>query len=217
MTKKNSSVQLVYNKIKEMIAERELLPGERIIEMDIAAQLGCSRTPVREALQVLQKEGLVDIVPNRGAFLKKLTKADVIKGFEAAEALEGMACYLVAERVRKGELAPADFDNLRECAEEMNQFLADGQLKKWASADAKFHEMLTELSDNHYIIQERNRILEQVNQVLWFVTLSDIDKDISNREHMEMLAIFQAGETEPARTIGQIHRHRIRDELMVLL
>lgn len=217
MSMKQSSVQRVYDELKEMIARQELLPGERIIEADIAARVGCSRTPVREAIRLLQEDGLVDMIPNRGSFLKKVTKADVILGFEVAEALEGMACYLVAERVKNGELTSVDFTALKECAEAMNEYLSSGQLKKWASADADFHVLLTDLCGNHYIIQQRNRITEQINQVLWFVAPSDIDKQISNKEHMQMLEILQKGDIEAARSIGQMHRHRVRDVLKVIL
>lgn len=217
MRVRQSSAQRVYDELKEMIAKQELLPGERIIETDIADRVGCSRTPVREAIRLLQEDGLVDIIPNRGSFLKKVTKMDVVRGFEVAEALEGMACYLVAERVKNGELSKNDFDALRECAEAMNQYLVSGQLKKWASADANFHVMLTDLCGNHYIIQERNRITEQINQVLWLVTPTDIDKEASNREHMDMLEIMQRGDMEEARRVGQIHRHRVRDVMKVIL
>ena len=141
----------------------------------------------------------------------------MIRGFEVAEALEGMACYLIAERVHNGELTSADFAELEACAKELNHYLEAGLLKKWTTADADFHAMLAELCGNHYIVQQRNRITDQINQVLWFVTPFDIDKQVSNQEHMQMLDILQRGDAEAARTIGQLHRHRVRNVLKVIL
>lgn len=215
--RRNSSTQMAYEKIKEMIAEQELLPGEQIVEMTIAEMLNCSRTPVREAIRMLQDDGLVDIIPNRGSFLKKVTKIDVVMAFEMAEALEGMVCYLVAERVSNGELREADFEELDECLEQMKQCISRKRIKDWVAYDDHFHVLLVELSGNRMIMQERKRTMDQINQVLWFVTPTAIDKALSNDEHEEMVKAIRSGNRNQAREWGQSHRHRVRDELKKML
>lgn len=215
--RRNTSSQIAYDRLKEMIADQELLPGEQIVEMNIAVMLNCSRTPVREAIRMLQDDGLVDIIPNRGSFLKKVTKLDVVMAFEIAEALEGMACYLVAERVRNGELLPADFNELEQCLARMTQCMSQKRVKDWAAYDDCFHILLVELSGNRMIMQERKRAMEQINQVLWFVTPTAINKDLSNLEHIEITKAIRSGQSEQARIWGQAHRHRVREELKQML
>lgn len=215
--KRNSSTQTVYEKIKEMIASQELLPGEQIVETTIADMFGCSRTPVREAVRMLQDDGLVDIIPNRGSFLKKVTKLDVVMAFEVAEALEGMVCYLLAERVRNGELHKRDLQKLDFYLEEMEQCISQKRVKDWVTLDDHFHVLLVELSGNRMIMQERKRTMDQINQVLWFVTPTSIDKDMSNQEHTRMIEAIQAGDMKQAREQAQLHRHRIRNELKKML
>ena len=162
-------------------------------------------------------DGLVDIIPNRGSFLKKVTKLDVVIAFEVAEALEGMVCYLLAERVKNGELHERDLKKLKTCLEEMEQCIIQKRVKDWVTLDDRFHVLLVELSGNRMIMQERKRTLDQINQVLWFVTPTSIDKDMSNQEHAKMIEAIRTGDMKRAREQGQFHRHRIRDELKKML
>lgn len=103
MTKKTVA-QKVYEKIKKMIVNQEMLPGDPIIEVVFAKKFNISRTPVRVAIRDLQEDGLVELVSNKGAFVKRFSKADIILSFEMLEALEGMAAYLVAEKYKSGNL-----------------------------------------------------------------------------------------------------------------
>ena len=215
--KRNSSTQTAYEKLKEMIADQELLPGEQIVETVVAGMLGCSRTPVREAIRMLPDEGLVDMIPKLGAFLKKVTKTDVIMAFEVTEAIEGMVCYLAAERVNNGELYDEDFEKLNHCLEEMEQCIREERVKDWAVLDDHFHVLLVELSGNDMLMQERKRTVDQINQVLWFVTPSSIDKALSNREHKEIVEAIRAGDLSLSRERAQAHRHRVREELKRML
>jgi len=212
-----SQSQRIYDCLKEMITKRELLPGQQIIETDIAARYAASRTPVRKAIRMLAEEGLVEVVPNRGCFLKELTKADIVMVCEVAEALEGMACYLLAEKQKEGSLPQSYLERLEGYVKEMERAVEDNRIKAWVLADDRFHAEIAEMAGNRFIIQERNHVFQQLNQLLWFITSVEVDKRKSNLEHRGMLEAIQEGDAERARMVAQKQRHRIRDGVKILL
>src|SRR5512138_1774184 len=94
-----------YQELKRIILERQILPGGKLNEGDLAQALGISRTPIREAINRLEKEGLVKIVPQKGAYVVQFTEADIYELFLIRENLEGLAAYLAATRISEKDLA----------------------------------------------------------------------------------------------------------------
>jgi len=215
--KKTHCSQTAYEALKEMIVKQDLLPGQQIVESSFADKMGISRTPLREAIRMLEKDGLVDIFPYKGAYIKSFRKDEVVMGFEAAEGLEGMAAYLTAERVAKGELNAEDLDGMEVLVKELDEHLKNGNLKAWGLCDEKFHDTFAELSGNVFLVEALKKIRTQLNCVLWFITPAGIDKKLSNYGHRKILAAIRCGDHETARHEAQRHRHRVRDELIKLL
>jgi len=106
-----------------MIVNQEMLPGNPIVEVDFAKKLNISRTPVRVAIRHLQEDGLVELVSNKGSFVKSFSKNDIILSFEIVEALEGMAAYLVAEKYKSKNLVKSDLDNIGKLITKMDKDL----------------------------------------------------------------------------------------------
>ena len=94
-----------YQELKQIILEGQVAPGKKLKEGDLAEALGISRTPVREAINRLEKEGLVEIFPQRGAFVVEFTEKDVFELFLIRENLEGLAARLAAEKISESSLA----------------------------------------------------------------------------------------------------------------
>ena len=96
---------VVFNTLRQAIITGEFAPGERLMEISLANRLGVSRTPVREALRQLELEGLVRIIPNRGAFVEGITKEDVKDIYEIRARLEGLCAKWAADRITKDQIA----------------------------------------------------------------------------------------------------------------
>lgn len=210
---KKSSMETAYENIMSLIANQKLLPGQQIVETNMAILCGTSRTPVREAIRRLENDGLVEIIPNKGAFLKNLAKIDIVMGYETDAALEGMAAYLIAERVVNRDITIAGFSEAERCLQEMEQFIQQSNTKDWAKVDEEFHSLLMQMSDNRYLIQQRKQIIRQLNQVLWFVTPMYIDKSVSNSEHRILIETLKSGDCEKSNLLAHAHRMRMRNIL----
>lgn len=212
--KKASQSQIAYEYFKEMIINRELLPGQQIVETSFAEKLGISRTPMREAIRALEKDGLVNIIPNKGTYIVHFGKEEIIMGLEVAEALEGMVAFLVAERVIKDELTKDDFVPIEDLIQEMDEYLDQEDYKEWSVRDEELHDSLAELSGNTILIDALKRIKMQLNSVLWFVTPIHIDKNVSNECHKRIFDAIKKGDMYKARAEAQDHRFTVRNELL---
>lgn len=108
------------DEIRERIINGEYAPGARIIEREIAAELGVSRIPIRESLRMLEMEGFVEVLPRKGVVVKQLSQNDVVKLFEVREALAVLAVRLAASNA-----SDADITRLRKLLERAEK--ADGK------------------------------------------------------------------------------------------
>ena len=155
---KKTIAQNAYEKIKKMIINQEILPGNPIVEVNFAEKLNISRTPIRAAIQQLQEDGLVELISNKGAFVKSFSKQDIILSFEILEALEGMAAYLVAEKYKSKNLRKSNLATLEKLVKKMNKDLETSNLNDWSKSDREFHNEIAKLCGNHYIRPEINLI-----------------------------------------------------------
>ncbi len=212
MSNQKSQAQKAYEKIRNHILTQKLKPGSPLVESEFAEQLKMSRTPVREAIRQLSADGLVEIIPRKGTFIKTFTKKDLIMCYEAAEGLEGMVVYLAAKSVAEGKADKSKVRAMEQLVEQMDKSLEGDNMPEWISGDEKFHDILYKMCDNTYIIQNLERILVQLNCVLWFITPMYIDKRASNEEHRKMVKAIKEGDAQGGRCIAQQHRNRVRSE-----
>lgn len=212
----NSQAEKAYEAIRKMIMDRTLRQGASLAVNNLAQQFEMSVTPVREAIRRLESEGLLEVAPRRGTFVRSFSVEDLITGFECAEAYEGMAAYLVAEQVERGDDLSEDLNALRLLVEEMELHLDQSEAGLWGKLDTKFHGGLCLLSNNAHILQSYQKIRAQMDRVLWFVTPLHVDRGNSTREHKRILEAVMRGDKEEARVVAQAHRNNVRGVLRSL-
>ncbi len=213
----NSHADKAYEALRQMIIDRTLRPGASLAVPELAEQMRMSVTPLREAIRRLDAEGLLEVIPRRGTFVKNFTLEDLVIGYETAEAVEGMASYLVAELAQQGEIHAEELDALDALVDEMEQYMGESQAAEWGVLDSRFHADLCQLSRNRNIWQISQQIKNQMNCVLWFITPLYVDRNNSMREHRKILDAIRRGAADEARTLTQNHKNRVRGVLLKLL
>lgn len=208
-----SSVLIAYEKIRDKIFRRELLPGDNLVELKLVEELKMSRTPIRKAIDMLIDEGLAERIPNKCTFVKSTVQGEIIMSHELCEALDGMAAYLLAEQIANGMLADSDLNVLRQLVDDMDRSFINANLKRWAELDKLFHITLVMLSGNEFIIQANQKNYQYITELLWFKVIHDSDKKESNRMHLEMVSTIASGNMEKSRKLAQEHRRRIINEM----
>lgn len=196
----SSQAERLRAQIEDEILSFKIKPGERLDETRLAERYGTSRTPVREALRQLSANGLVEIVPHKGAAVIKPGVRDLFELFEVLAELEGACARLAA----KGCLR-ADMEAIRNAHEEASPYVASRDRLSYFKANIAFHEAIYRASRNSALIKMtigiHNRIapyrklqLEQVNRI----------KD-SYEEHEQLMIAIESGEAEEADKLAQAH------------
>ncbi len=139
--------EVVFEYLRNAILSGELKPGERLMEVTIAEQLGVSRTPVREAIRKLEKESFVIMIPRKGAYVADLTKNDILEVLEIRKELEGFAAALSAERMTEIER-----EQLVKVVEDFNECLVSMDKKRMIECDNEFHSLIFNGSKNQRLI-----------------------------------------------------------------
>ena len=156
----NSIRENVYRVIRENITSLQLAPGTTVSTQELAAKLQVSRTPVREAIRKLELEGLVTMIPRRGAEVAQITEKDLNDVLEVRLGLEELAVKLACQRITESELqklyqASRSFEQMLETTE-------TDDLQKLAQADVAFHDVIYQATNNERLIQLLNNLREQM-------------------------------------------------------
>ncbi len=148
---------VVFNTLRQAILRGELKPGERLMEIQLANKLGVSRTPIREALRKLELEGLVNMVPRKGAEVADITEKSLRDVLEVRKALEELSVQLACEKITEEEI-----EELKRAAERFKDTLDDQDVTKIAEADVAFHDIIYTATDNQKLILLLNNLREQM-------------------------------------------------------
>ena len=148
---------VVFNTLREAILKGDLKPGERLMELQLAAQLGVSRTPIREAIRMLEQEGLAVTVPRKGAEVAKMTLKGMEDVLEIREALDILACQLACERITEEQLTI-----LVEKKKAFEDSLKSGNVKAIAETDVAFHDVIYDATGNPKLVNMLNNLREQI-------------------------------------------------------
>ena len=148
---------VVFNTLRQAILRGELKPGERLMEIKLAKRLGVSRTPIREAIRMLELEGLVVMIPRRGAAVAQITKQDLEDVLEVRCSLEELAVELACTRITGKEL-----DNLHDALKDFENACDANDIKALAEKYVAFHDIIFESTGNQRLIQLLNNLREQM-------------------------------------------------------
>jgi DNA-binding GntR family transcriptional regulator len=148
---------VVFNTLRQGILHGLLPPGLRLMEIQLAKQLGVSRTPVREALRMLELEGLVNTVPRKGAEVAAITQKDLHDVLDVRCALEELAVDLACQTITQEEL-----NKLHELLDKFRILTQKGDISGLAECDVEFHDIIIQSTGNNRLIQLLNNLREQM-------------------------------------------------------
>ena len=152
---------VVFNTLRQAILTGELKPGERLMEIHLADQLGVSRTPIREAIRKLELEGLVTMIPRRGAEVAQITEKSMNDVLEVRRAVDALCVELACERI--GEEALTQLGEACEAfAEEARKSEKEKDVKLLAQKDVALHDIIVQATGNQRLIQLVNNLSEQM-------------------------------------------------------
>ena len=153
---------VVFETLRDAIITQVLKPGERLMEIQLADEMGVSRTPVREAIRKLELEGLVVMVPRKGAYVAGVSMKDIHEVYEVRAALEMLAVSLAAERITDEELDALERQVLRESEAEAE--LDEHALDNIIYIDSTFHDIIYQAAHNQRLVQFVNILQEQLQR-----------------------------------------------------
>jgi DNA-binding GntR family transcriptional regulator len=182
MMKKETPRGIVYQHIKKQILTKALFPGNRIVEEDVVRETGVSRTSIRPALLQLQYEGLVEIVPNRGAFVAKPTKEDLLQVYRMRRVLE---CGALEEAMEKR--TDAQLQAMERNLEAQSVLTQHYSRQEYVTLNHQFHWLMVQMTGNAYYEKYLNEIYNRINTFLFFY-----DNAVDNNSLTSHLMIYEA-------------------------
>lgn len=196
----------VYAEIRQAIFERTLKPGDHIQERELTPLLNISRTPLREALGLLERDGLVQYFPNRGWFVTKYTPPEIAEIFDIRSGLENLAADLIIDR-----LTEADFAELRARIDELGEAILTEDVPRKFKLDMDFHQRVVELSGNRRLLRMWQNIAVQCSIVFHYhtVTLPDYDHWLAVVDHTAILNALRSREAAKVRAVNNEINRRV--------
>ncbi len=192
----------VYEKVKSMIINNKIKPGEKLKQEHLAEQFGISRMPLFKAFQMLEDELLVENKPRRGYFVREINLKDIIDAFECREGLEGIAVRKAAKAMSSEEIDQLDrlFVPFKS--------VDDIDIMQYQKADEKFHQSIIEASDN-YILRRLNMLGNVLMQTYQKGLIRPPEETLA--EHFEIIAAIQKRDGEKAEHLIREHARKSRD------
>ena len=194
---------VVFNTLRKAILKGELKPGERLMEIALAERLGVSRTPVREAMRKLELEGLVVMIPRRGAQVANITEKDL------NDVLENLSIENACKKMTEEQLA-----ELKKAAKVFEATMEDGNLVKLAEADVAFHEVIYQSSDNRRLNQVLNNLREQIYRYRVEYLKEEETRKLLVKEHDEIYEAIRNRDVKTAQEISYQHIENQREAII---
>jgi DNA-binding GntR family transcriptional regulator len=191
----------IYETLEELIIYGALAPGEHLVEADIAKKLGVSRIPVREALQLLARDGWIDLRPRQGAFVHQPTMSQVDDVFSVRTLLEVEAARLAAGKAES-------LQGMREILKTGSEALARADEKELVMLNSQFHARITQMSDNEVLAGLIARLDKRIR---WYFARVVMSRGSNSwKEHAEIIDAIAAGDSDRAAEAMRSHAERTR-------
>lgn len=197
---------VVFNTLREAILTGELEPGERLMEIKLAEKLGVSRTPIREAIRMLQIEGLVNITPRKGTVVAEISKDDLKNVLEVRKVLEKLAVELACMKITEEEIL-----GLKENLKEFSNAIKKKNPSEIAKIDVAFHDIIYKSTRNTRLIQIMFNIREQMYRYRLEYIKDQDTRETVVRDHEKLIEAIVNKDVENAKNIivGHIHHQEI--------
>lgn len=197
--------EIVYEELKMQILKGQIVPGTRMMEVEMAEEMGVSRTPIREAIRKLEKEGLVTIEPRKGAYASQISTKDMVDILEVRQNMEGLAAYYAALRMSDDQKK-----KLSEIADSYNRAVIENNTPDMIKFDTAFHHLIVEGSGNKMLVHMIEQLQELVLRFryLYYDDFKRAEK--MPREHKVIYEAILTGDTEKARRAADVHIDRLK-------
>ena len=198
--------EMVYEELKMQILKGSIIPGTRMMEVELAEEMGVSRTPVREAIRKLEKEGLVTIEPRRGAYASDISAKDMVDILEVRQDLEGMAAGIAAQKITDD--SRIELENI---ARKYKESVDREDIEQIIRNDEAFHKYIVGLSENKTLIKMVSQVQELALRFryIYYEDFSRFKNQPS--EHQAIVDAIVSGDTAGARRNAEEHLARLKD------
>ncbi len=198
--------EIVYEELKRQIMVGEIAPGTRMMEVELADEMGVSRTPVREAIRKLEKEGLVSIELRRGAYASDISIKDMVDVLEVRQDLEGMAAALASVRITEEEK-----ENLEKIVQDYTDAVEAGKISEIIKHDEAFHKYIVSISGNKTLVQMVSQVQDLALRFR-YIYYDDFSR-FKNQplEHHRIVDAIFAADADLARAEAESHLAKLKD------
>jgi DNA-binding GntR family transcriptional regulator len=207
----NSSIAVT--QLRDLIFSGKLGAGTDHLESELAQALGMSRTPVREAVLMLEAQGLLEVRPRKGVRIKPVSPSDMAEIYDVLTELESLAAFDAANK----SYGPADLAPLAKTIDQMDTALAADDRQAWADADEAFHTELVRLGGNSRVQMIAAMMSDQTRRARSVTLYMRAKPSKSNADHRGVLEAIGKGDADTARQIHSAHRSAAKAILIDLL
>ncbi len=205
-------VAVVQADLERQILSGSIAPGERLNEQTIADELSVSRGPVREACRGLAEIGLVTLIPNRGAFVKQLTRADAIDVYDLRAGLLGLSASLLAARMDPGITGALD-----NCVDEMEKAARAEDPRRFGKVNTEFHDCIVRSTGNARLTKLYRGLVKEFQLFRVHAVVQKGSLVASNQEHREIVRALKAGDASLSYRISSGHVEHGKQRMLAAL
>lgn len=191
---------VVFNTLRQAILKGELEPGERLMEIQLADRLGVSRTPIREAIRKLELEGLVLMIPRKGAEVAKISEKSLRDVLEVRRSLDELAIELAIQRMTE-----EDLQKLEEAQKTFRKAVQSGDAMTIAESDEHYHDIIYNATGNTRLVQILNNLREQMYRYRLEYIKDEDKRQILVVEHEQILKAIQGRRVTEAKIAIREH------------
>lgn len=204
-----SAKNIIYQAICGWIITGAMQPGEKLIDMELAKHFNVSRTPVREAFQLLEAQKLIHVVPGRATVVADIDKADIEKCYRPLAAIQGLAGELACSR-----LTEADLDRMEEIHRAFTTACETDRAEEAIAADGQFHELIMDAADNEYMAEFSHMMILHIQRIKYHYFHCDRLRKTSVRHHGDILRALRAKDGELAGRLLRDHWLYVMDRCL---
>jgi len=204
-----SKSEKVYDILLENIIRRRLTPGERLVERDLAEKLGVSKTPVREALSRLRKEGLVEGTSYRGFFVTRISPKDMEEIYELREVIEGLAARNATKKINEEQI-----EQLNSIIRSFEECVRKKDLEYYSSLDLEFHNLLAAGSKNRRLSQIMQLLRNQTRILMSSSVVLPGRVEASLKEHKKIMNAVVSHEPDLAEQFAREHIKNVKKAVL---